>query len=363
VLRWFPRTVSLKPLSQHFIVGPGNSIPGDQRTNVLVFPVNTTTQSVYWYSGTMARDGVLTRNKLHAHNTMFDRAFWFRATARDLGLDGPEFWPRHSFRPLLLEEVGHADFEALQRSLLANLQKAAERWDTSCPPARKACADQRPALVCQSWVSNEEFVDPRSGRRFAYDRRAPCCCRPWHFQRGDVFTVVAFMAPMKTPPGPWMPDRTPPTANMHIHWVMTYDSLDNESHYEQTTFCQNPNKQIEVPEDLSRFPMWQLIENAQVGLGGMSNLELTIVQRLNVTARWLVLCLVMVQGVVWGALACCLMTGATLAHHLLLHCRRTKHVKEHPAVVCAEHVPCCTTAGVQATEEVLRYAEVVVHEE
>merc|ERR1712203_844490 len=80
IIRWFPISSKFKPLSQQFKVGPGMFNALDQRHNVLVFPVNTKVKSLYWYSGHQGFEGVMIRNKLHAHDTMFHRAIYFHAT-------------------------------------------------------------------------------------------------------------------------------------------------------------------------------------------------------------------------------------------------------------------------------------------
>jgi len=262
VLRWHPRRgLALRPLSQHFVVGPGKLNPLDQRHNVAVFPVRSQRRSVYWYSGYMDRDGVLARNKLHSHNTMFDRAFWFAATPAELGLDAEGFMPGVSYVPRLLHKVGFQNTEDLQSYILAKLADSARRYDEECTAPAGHCKRRRPALICQSWVSNLDFVDPTSGKVFAYDRRAPVCCRRWHFHKGDPFTVVALMAPMKTPPGPWAPDKIPTVANMHIHWLLSYDALDNASHYSTTMYAQNPDNALNYGDgtDLSSYPFFMMV--------------------------------------------------------------------------------------------------------
>lgn len=341
VLRWFPRTKTMKPLSQAFMVGPGNYLDGDQRTNVLVFPVNTTAPSFYWYTGTYGRDGEMTRNKLHSHNTMFHKAFYFSATPEDLGLDDPRFWPKFPYQPLMLKDIDFKNFEAAEQFLLDNLARAAKRWDAACPPTQASCLAGRPALTCESWVSNKDFVDPRSGYTFAYDRRAPCCCRPLSFKKGDPFTVVAFLAAMKTPPGPWQPTSIPPKANMHIHWLMTYHTPDNLSHYTVTIYNQNPYKQVDyVERDRSRYNVWQIMQGRMFGVHGMNNRTLTLWQRLAVSAAWFAATLDSFLPEVQGLLALLFFALAVCSWHLALGCRRAKHLRDHPAVRCAQQAPC-----------------------
>ena len=75
VIRWHPFTPTFVPLSQHFIIGPGLLKSWDQRSHVRTFPVPTRNHSMYWYAGTMIRDGILMRNKLHAHFCFFNKVF------------------------------------------------------------------------------------------------------------------------------------------------------------------------------------------------------------------------------------------------------------------------------------------------
>jgi len=364
VLRWFPRASRLKPLSQKFIVGPGLFNASDQRHNVIVFPVNTSARSMYWYAGYMEKDGIMVRNKLHSHNTMFDRAFFFRGTAEDLGLNQQKFWPELPYIPLLLEDLGYPDFMQLQEYLFNNLAESAKRYDERCSPIHPECVHDRPALICQSWVSNEDFIDPKTGLSFAYDRRAPCCCRPWHFTSGDPFIVVAFMQPLKYPPGPWVPHKIPPTANMHIHWLMTYETFDNRSHYGVSIYNQNPEKQVNFPEDPSYFPVWAYIE-MQVAMNGLTfnHHTLTLQQRLLVSFEWFSVSIVAFSKEL-VSLMCVLALGVTLfCGHVLHHRAHAKRAQDHCMVQCADQVPCCTESMKQAVEDGLRYAEVVTHDE
>lgn len=364
VLHWFPKTEKLTALSQHFNVGPGQMNSSDQRHNVLVFPVATRDRSVYWYSGSMQHQGELVRNKLHSHNTMFDRAFWFAATSADLGLDDPKFWPQVSYHTLQLkEDLGFEDFEALQAFLLSNLAASARRFDRTCPPSQPGCAERRPALICESWVSNEDFLDPVSGISFAYDRRAPACCRPWHFERGATFTVVAFMAPMKTPPGPWTPHYTPPKANMHIHWLMTYATGEDTSHYGITIYTQLPEKQVDISANPQLYPLWYNLEAILVSPSndGYHNKQLTVRERMFVGYVWFIISsspyhlelLIGMVAVCAGLLVFCT--------HLFVRCIRAKRVQDHPMVQCAQQAPCNPQGLAEAAAECVSLTGVVQH--
>jgi len=355
-LRWFPKAAGrFRPLSQHFIVGPGEHNVEDQRNNVFVFPVNTRTQSVYWYSGRMEYDAVMVRNKLHSHNTMYDRSFFFRATPQDLGLDDPKFLPAVSSTPLLLNRLGFATFDALEAFLFQNLGRAAGGWQ--CPAADGTCQDRRPQLICQSWVSNEEFVDWASARPFVYDRRAPCCCRPWRIHKGEVFTVVAFLSPLKTAPGPWDPHRIPPVANMHIHWVMTFATPDNESRYWHTMYSQNPDMQVTFSDDNSRFPVFRMIEGYLdgSGRGHLRNKPLSAAEFLEVSVYWVGVVAVPYRYELLGLLSV-LAVSCLRCLALCRRPRRAKRVKDHPAVRCVQQ-PCCPDFAAKAITEAVRYSD------
>jgi len=370
VLHWHPRkrTSLLRPLSQHFIVGPGKMNPKDQRHNVAVFPVRSQKHSVYWYTGRMDRDGVLARNKLHSHNTMFDRAFWFAATPAELGLDAPGFMPEVSYVPRLLHKVGFETVEDLQRYILARLAESAKRYDEECtPPGR--CAWKRPALVCQSWVSNMDFVDPVSGKAFAYDRRAPACCRRWRFHKGDQFTAVSFMAPMKTPAGPWKPDTIPAIANMHIHWLMTYDSLDNVSHYSTAMYSQNPDTTLNFGDgsDPNVFP---IIPLAFIHLfNNQGSLQEPHVGALNRLPTWYEYA--MVATLVWmkrqyfyprTIVAILVPILFTFSFCFYRACRASlRRRRSTLAMACAKQVPCCPEGAMMVAQTATRCSDAAEH--
>lgn len=232
-IHWFPKKRSLIPLSSWFMIGPGRFDITNQFSQLRVFPAPTHEPSVYWYSGRMQRSGVMVRNKLHTHNTLFHKAFWFRATPKDLGMDDDTWQPgEFGDEPITLSVLGFANHVEVLEHLLSHLERAGKIWDATCNPNLTQCMERRPAIICQCWVSNEEFQDPRSGLSFAYDRRAPCCCREWAFSGEDTFTTISFLVPLKTAPGPWSPHYTPPFVNGHLHWILSFDAQDGISHYD-----------------------------------------------------------------------------------------------------------------------------------
>lgn len=240
VLRWHPRSTQLKPLSQLFWQGPGVDNPADQLATLRVFPVRTDQPSMYWYSGRMPESGQMVRNKLHSHNTAFDRAFWFAATPSQLGLNDPKFVMKDGCRPKLFSEVGFQNVDQAVGFIFKNLAASEKACKHNFMQGR--LCPHAPALICQSRSSSVPVMDPKSRRSFMYDRRAPACCRAWHFQMNQVFTVVAFMRRPDTPPGPWEPDGNPPTLPMHIHWVMTHTSSQSRSGYTMVLTKMDPDR-------------------------------------------------------------------------------------------------------------------------
>lgn len=279
----------------------------------------------------------------------------------------PAFWPNVSWNPRLLSEVGFQDFDTLQEYLLQNLAKSATAWDASCPKHEGAsCRKRRPSLVCQSWVSNDDFVDPRSGLAFAYDRRAPCCCRPWEFSSGDIFTVVAFMSPLKTAPGPWSPNNTPDIANMHIHWLMTYEAFDGRSHYGATVYNQNQDMQVNYPSSDSPhdFPFWEVMEAASSDRGGFPNEHVPITANLRLLLGYIWMTLFSWRFEFIGFCILGFFCCSACLFHLFVRCRRAKRARSHPAVVCASQAaPCCPDAAGRAAEQAVRCVGAVEHDE
>lgn len=295
VLHYRPKPSGLRPMSQFFIVGPGPATD-EQLSTVSAFPVPTEGSSVYWYTGRMPSGGSLLRNKLHSHNTLFDRAFFFHASPQQLGLDSPEFkllspkegcWSYFEAfdaptgekeisspgcLPVLLRDTGHKDFDSLEAFLYKNLDLAADDHMKGCLSAGKSvkCKRQRPQLVCQSHGNYESILDKASGRDFKYDRRSPSCCRPWDFYEDDVFTVVGFMQGTTQPFGPWAPTTVPKYVPMHVHWVMSFDTHDSLSHYAMGRFTTGTDvssrkEEAEMPKERTKLRRAPKLALAQTG--------------------------------------------------------------------------------------------------
>jgi len=79
---------------------------------------------------------------------------------------------------------------------------------------------------------------------------------------------------------------------MHIHWLMTYHSHDNESHYHATIYNQNPYKQLDfVERDRSRYNVWMVLQGRLLGVNGMNYRTLSLGDRVYVTFHWLIITL------------------------------------------------------------------------
>jgi hypothetical protein len=252
-IRWHPKSVVHRgPVSQNFLVMVQPDNVSDQLTELLTFNLDTSEHHIAWYSGTQFSDGGLVRNKMHSHNVMFDRSFFFRASPKELGLvDGAIQFPVHDkTQTVLLRDTGLSSFEAAEEYLMSNLAKAASAHVDTCETtasflnARMApqCSFPKPFTVCRAWARNEEVFDETTRKRYLYDRRAKECCKPWAFRWGERFTTVAFYKPLTRPLGPWL-DAIPPTYPEHLHWVMSYvgpEAKHHRSFYTQGLYPSSP---------------------------------------------------------------------------------------------------------------------------
>lgn len=297
-VRWRPYQGSgLRPLSQHFHIGFGPYNNSNQMSELAVFPVRSDVDSLFWYTGRMSQDGALLRNKVHAHNALFRRAYWFHATPSDLGLHyegllkSSRTWTPKQVDELGLQsmatyaeetktvpikELGFDTFDSLESHLTRNLAEAARRHDSRCQSsvqlqaqAANCTDDDRPAAICNAEGATADVVDPQSGLTFSYDRRSPTCCRPWNFRKGDIFTVVGFMGPAEGRAGhglgPWAPEAPPPKVPMHLHWVLHYEAhasganrsyITGPSYYTMSQHGRNPDVQLVHGDAARAWPEW-----------------------------------------------------------------------------------------------------------
>jgi hypothetical protein len=191
------------------------------------------------------------------------------------------------------------------------------------------------------------------------------------------------MDPMKTPPGPWSPDQIPEKGNMHIHWVMTSDTLDNKSHYYQSTFVQNPDRQVGYGngegdwtyplKDMIQHFWQQAVEDGENGQFNNKN------PQFHKNDWQFVLAFIMMQvglafqeGLLWegfggriiAVLLSLLLCCAWCCIRCALCCRRRfKKVQDHPAVKCVQETPCCPDGATKVAEAAVKYTEVVQHDD
>ncbi|KAH8047909.1 hypothetical protein JL721_12069 [Aureococcus anophagefferens] len=92
-MHWTPLDRTVDATSMVTIMAPGESIPSDQLSRVGTFPTPTDRPTFIWYTGHMWADGELVRNKLHAHNMVFESSQFYAATPGDLGLEKEKFYP------------------------------------------------------------------------------------------------------------------------------------------------------------------------------------------------------------------------------------------------------------------------------
>eukprot|EP00930_Biecheleria_cincta_P014509 TRINITY_DN12452_c0_g2_i1.p1 TRINITY_DN12452_c0_g2~~TRINITY_DN12452_c0_g2_i1.p1 ORF type:complete len:719 (-),score=100.77 TRINITY_DN12452_c0_g2_i1:58-2214(-) len=244
-IRWHPKSaVPKRPVSQMFVIAMGKHNISNQFSILEPYPQNAHEPSVFWYTGTMAADGELVRNKLHTHALGFEKAFWFKASPEELGLLGSPYNFKITYRdyssgaqekfsvygpePILVKNTGLPSFQAIEQHLLTNLAAASERHSWKCGKKRSfldsknaLCMSQKPSLVCSAIGATAEVFDDITGENYHYDRRPPTCCRPWKFHKGDAFTTVSFNKALSRAPGPWA-RKIPTEFPQHLHWLLTY---------------------------------------------------------------------------------------------------------------------------------------------
>lgn len=213
-------------MSLHNLAGPGLLDTSIQKSLLITFPVPTAYESVFWYTGRMNEPGTLLRNKIHAHNTLFQEALFFAASPDDLGMTVERgFVKEEPFRALPPSAFGLATNADVKAYLLENLKKSQSNFDASPPVSvpscgypNAACHVNRPDIVCQAFT-DLEVIDG-----FAYDRRQPMCCSEWTWEGGQVFTVVGFNKHQGYPVGPHKPNMEdiPEYLPGHVGWWLSY---------------------------------------------------------------------------------------------------------------------------------------------
>mmetsp|Transcript_26911 Transcript_26911/g.43048 ORF Transcript_26911/g.43048 Transcript_26911/m.43048 type:complete len:715 (-) Transcript_26911:41-2185(-) len=253
-IRWHPKSAGKhRPLSQTFFVkaephtrnqskevwdlakkegpNPAFTQPESQIEELSTFDLDTKEYTIAWGTGAMMTTGDLVRNKIHSHNVMFDRAFWFRASPEDLGLvGGKTSFPFHDYYETThLRDTGFKNFDDVETYLMDNLAEAARKHEKKCSQKSSflqhressECSFNKPYMVCQVTPKNALVYDETLDKSFLFDRRAKTCCKPWSWAYGEVWTTVGFFRPITRALGPWQ-NYIPDVYPQHLHWVMTY---------------------------------------------------------------------------------------------------------------------------------------------
>ena len=220
--RWTPVKPQKKAVSQTTIMAPAKIDLRDQLTRTVTFPTPTHAEHMLWYTGRAWANGELYRNKLHAHNMVFESSEFFLAEPRDLGLNQPRMQPVVSHAPLQTNELGFSGNDEFRDWLFSNLEEAQRKYDQNCvereDPRDEACGRPRPRLVCIAKYDSEGFHwgEPK----YHVDRRPKTHCTPWKFREGDAFTVTGFSRHLTEPTKPDQPGYVPAFIPGHISWHM-----------------------------------------------------------------------------------------------------------------------------------------------
>ncbi|CAD7924920.1 unnamed protein product [Amoebophrya sp. A120] len=209
---------SLKPLSQKFLIGPGNWKLSDQLSYQNVFSVPAKEDSMHIYTGRYTFTGDLIRNKFHCHNPTFHSSYFLHdCSPEDLGLSKDllsNIWTNNGNSPA--EPIGSV---TEIRSLL--LTKAAYFGAKAGSRCKIACtAIGRPELV-----KGPQHLKDFKGQYLSV--RAPLTtCDATHLQENQQYTVVTLHEkrnPRLLPPAFQGMEKLP----SHAHWILQYYDTDN----------------------------------------------------------------------------------------------------------------------------------------
>ncbi|EGB03519.1 hypothetical protein AURANDRAFT_67954 [Aureococcus anophagefferens] len=227
-MHWTPLDRTVDATSMVTIMAPGESIPSDQLSRVGTFPTPTDRPTFIWYTGHMWADGELVRNKLHAHNMVFESSQFYAATPGDLGLEKEKFYPssgKATQTHYTKDDLGFEDNDALITYMQDHMKVAQTTWDSKCGtinPNSKidACRRRRPYMVSAAVYDGEETeFDTIAGKMsFSFDRRPKTYSRPWVFKKGEQFVVTGFSRPLDRPPKPDKPTDIPSHIPGHVTW-------------------------------------------------------------------------------------------------------------------------------------------------
>lgn len=248
-------------MSLHNIAGPGYYNSKIQKTLLMTFPIPTRYESIFWYTGRFKDGGKLLRNKLHAHNTIFDQVLFFSASPDDLGMTVDKgFTVELPFKTVAPADIGLKSNAEVKAYLLKNLQMSQESFDQKlkekdtdkpCGYPEAACNPNRPDIICQAHTQLL-VIDG-----FAFDRRQPTCCTEWLWESGQVFTVVGFNKHQGYPQGPHAPrlEDVPEYLNGHVGWWFSYDTMETPemSHWGYSLYNHEPAGGLESPVLMSKY--------------------------------------------------------------------------------------------------------------
>ena len=220
--RWSPINPEIRAVSQTTIMAPAAMNMTDQLSRTVTFNTPTHDEHMLWYTGRAWANGEIYRNKLHAHNMVFESSEFFLGTPKDLGLDQPRMMPEAAYSPLGTKDLGFNDNDDFRDWLMNNLEEAQRKFDQNCvereDPSDEACGRPRPRLVCAAKYDSEGFI--WGGIEYQVDRRPKTWCEPWKFREGDAFTVTGFSRHLKSAPKPDKPGFIPAFIPGHISWHM-----------------------------------------------------------------------------------------------------------------------------------------------
>mmetsp|Transcript_143027 Transcript_143027/g.260096 ORF Transcript_143027/g.260096 Transcript_143027/m.260096 type:complete len:703 (+) Transcript_143027:88-2196(+) len=196
----------------------------NQVEGVMTFDLNTSEHSIVWGTGRMFHGGDMIDNKIHSHNNMFAKAFWFRADPQELGLvaGAHRFSFHNAYEYILLGNTGFNTFEEMEYYLMDNLDAAKRIFANNCAPhfsSLPGCGFNTPFMICEAVTSNVEVYDDNMETKYLYDRRAKTCCNRWTFRQGEVWSTIGFFKPIIQPIGPWSP-KIPGAYPEHLAWFM-----------------------------------------------------------------------------------------------------------------------------------------------
>ncbi len=247
----------------HNIAGPGLYDGGIQKSLLLTFPTPTRYETIFWYTGRIKDAGTLLRNKIHAHNTLFEQALFFAASPSELGMTVENgFTVDRPYEAVPPSQFGLKTNAEVKRFLLENLKKSQDEFDArpasasaapreGCGYPNEACERRRPEIICQAFGA----LDVIDG--FAYDRRQPTCCVPWSWESGQVFTVVGLNRHMGYPVGPHKPklEDVPDILPGHVGWWFSYDSKETpeQSRWGYSLYNHDPAGGLETPLKMATY--------------------------------------------------------------------------------------------------------------